>query len=431
MVSLETVERIRLVAEEDKPKTETAEGFRASGGLETDYDALFGRDGLLASKFRILTATRSGNRDKLLKPVKDTLHTLAAFQGTKVDTKNDEEPGKILHERRYPDSEKNKLRLEELRRAGWPVEEILHYFGSVDSTPLFVDVACEYFLATGDHQFFSQIDRNVRSALNWLKDYGDVLGDGFIRFSAKNRHALLNQGWMDSFDSLEVEGGRRPREPIALVEVQAYAFSAYKHAAEAYKRIGDEEFSKELFQRAGLIKERFNNEFWMEDEGYFASGLDANNRQITAVRSSPGHAILSGIIDLDKFPRMVKRIMEPDLFTPYGIRTLSSESRFFRDQPPGGYHNGGIWPHDNGLIYLGLKKWGFIREAIAVRDALLGAQYTLLEEYGIRNPELYMADRSGKLIPYDTAQHPQTWAREINDVLTNPLESEELDRLAA
>jgi len=427
MIAAETVEVIRATAEEDKYKVEDSQGcFRASGGPETDFDAIFGRDGLISIKSRLHSARRSPDQLELFNPVRKTLLTLALFQGKEINPARDEEPGKIPHELRFPDSEKNIEILERMKGEGWPVVKDLHYFGSVDSTPLFVDATCEYFLETEDLEFFRKLEPNVRAAICHMEEFGDMLGDGYIRFSARNRNALLNQGWMDSFDSLEIEPGVRPKEPIALVEVQAYAYSAYVNAGEAYRRIGDYGLSKELFQKAGLIKSRFNDDFWMEDEQYFACALDVDNKQVREIRSNPGHAILTGIIGHEKLPKIVDRLMQPDMFTPHGIRTLSRLSKFFSYTPPKGYHNGSIWPHDNGFIYLGLKKMGFLKEAIAVRDALLSAQHSLLRDFNIRNPELYTADFDDNLLPYDTAQHPQTWVREINAIWTNPREQEEL-----
>lgn len=423
MVLVEIVEKIRQAAEEDTAKTITEEGWLASA-KDQNFGAFFARDALNCSKFRLYTFERYPTRYELLAPVQSSLRTMARHQGRACDPRRDEEFGKILHELRYYDTPKNTEWLGELQLGGWPVDkEGLKYFGSADSTSLFVSVSCEYFLLTDDFQFFQELDLHIRNALHWMGNHVDALGDGYIRFAAKNRNALLNQGWKDSFDSIEIAPNRRPKEPIALVEIQGYAYEAYLKAAEAYRRIGDFEFAKELYQKAGTLKTRFNHDFWMEDEGFFAYALEGNNNQVREITSNVGHLLLTGIIEDEKIPVVVRRLMQPDIFTQWGIRTLSLNSPLFSDREPSAYHRGGsVWPHDNAIAYLGFKKTGFYREAGLVRDAVLLAGYTLFVKYGSTDDELYMVERSGKLRPYETAQHPQSWVGEAHKMWTDPLE---------
>lgn len=425
MASSEVLGKLHQIAVEDIETNTKEEGYIASAENQ-DFGEFFGRDAVLTSKFKLFLFEQKPYKVELLLPVRSTLRTMALHQGTVVNNWRDEEPGKTLHELRYRLIPNNQKRLEELKQTGWPVEVeeesgnlSMRYYGSVDSTPLFVDVASQYFTLTGDSEFFKWIDPHMRKALEWIENYGDMCGDGYVRFRAKNRFALLNQGWMDSGDSLEIAPNKRPREPIALVEVQGYTYSALVNAAEAYRSVGEFDYAKHLYQRAGLLKKRFNEEFWMENEGFFAYALDGDNNQVQEIRSNVGHVLMSGIIDEEKIPKVVNRIMQSDMFTLYGIRTLSFYSPNFSDQEPSAYHNGGgVWGHDNGIIYMGLSKTGYLTEAEKVGEAIVRANWLLYTNYGLRDSELHMVTKKGRLRPYKTAQHPQTWAGATNEVVT-------------
>ena len=425
MPSAEALERLHQIAVEDLEANTTGEGYIGSAENQ-DFGEFFGRDHLITSKSKLFLFEQKLYRRELLMPIRSGLKTLALYQGQVIDDWRDEEPGKTLHELRHRLIPNNQKRLEELKQTGWPVEIekesgnlSMRYYGSVDSTPLFVDVASQYFSLTGDSEFFQWIDPHIRRGLEWIENYGDMYGDGYVRFRAKNRFALLNQGWMDSGDSLEVASNKRPREPIALVEVQGYTYSALINAAEAYRTVGEFDYAKHLYQRAGLLKKRFNEEFWMENEGFFAYALDGDNSQVREIRSNVGHLLMSGIIDEEKIPKVVNRIMQPDMFTPYGIRTLSLYSQNFSDREPSAYHNGGgVWGHDNGIIFIGLRKLGYLHEAEKIGEAIVRANWLLYTNYGLRDSELHMVTRKGRLRPYKTAQHPQTWAGATNEVVT-------------
>ena len=442
MVSLEARASIYSSAQRDTQAAIGEEGWRASGN-DQNFGNFFSRDSAICGLFRLhrvhnylkQTEINSSGPDFLdhpdFKPVRDSLRTMARYQGTTVDLSRDERRGKIPHELRFWDTDKNISRLQQLANSRWPVDENgLRYYGAVDPTMLFVKDVCEYYLVSSDLAFFMELEPNLDSALSWIKKDGDSYGDGYIRYSADNRFALLNQGWKDSLDSIEVLKNERPREPIALVEVQGYTYMAYLSAAEAYRKrgsVGDVEKAKELYQRAGALKVAFNRDFWAESKGFFAYALDGNNHQVNEITSNAGHLLMSGIVDDDKLPQVVSRLLESDMFTNGGIRTLSSNSEFFTQEHPAGYHRGTIWTHDNALIYLGLLSSGFLKEAILVRDTIMEAQLVLCEKYGVINAELHCCDENGNVIPYVQAQRPQTWVGEANLMMLDELEMQRLD----
>ncbi len=425
MIAVEIAQAIGLIAQEDLHLliSERKGHFLASAENQ-DFGEFFARDALIASMLRFFIYERQRYKTGLLPPIKSSLRTIALYQGTTVDDWRDEEPGKTLHELRYEPVEKNQERLELLRKAGWPVEGsrgnmFMRYYGSVDSTPLFVWAGCKYIALdtqTGA-DFFQEIDPNLREAIDWIKTYGDKDGDLFIEFEAKNRNALIWQGWKDSGDSIKTAEGLKPKEPIALVEVQGYQYAALVNASQLYKDI-DPEYADMLARRAAALKEKFNKDFWMEEEGFFAYALDGDKNQIKDITSNVGHLLITGIIDEDKKDRVVKRLMQPDMLTRFGIRTLSSESPNFILKEPFAYHNSSIWPHDNAIIYIGLIENGYYKEAEIVGEGVLSAEYYLFKTYGIRNPELYNVSLDGKILVYRGAQQPQTWPREATGVFT-------------
>lgn len=244
-----------------------------------------------------------------------------------------------------------------------------------------------------------------------MENFGDIDSDEFIEYSAKNRNALINQGWKDSDNSVLTKDGKHPTEPIALVEVQGYAYWAYNLAATLFDKTGEVEFASHLRQKATTLREKFNRDFWVEDEQFFAHALDGDKKQIKDVVSNVGHLLISGILDREQATRVVKRLMQPDMLTKYGIRTLSTKSPHFRFSETDlkiqkqAYHNGSIWPHDNAVIALGFKKYGFDKEARIVKYAVLSALSKLNGNF-----ELYQVTPDGqKLVPYAGAAIPQTW----------------------
>jgi glycogen debranching enzyme len=423
MATAEAIAEIHSIAQQDYSQIASPEGYFLAAARHENFGALFGRDGLICSRFALESFKLHPENHGLIDQVKGTLVVLAKYQGNVVDDRRDEEPGKIGHELRYDSNPKNQEYLRILMANGWPVDEdkngmlSMRYYGSVDSTVLFVEIACDYIKV--DEGSFGFLDPHIRRAVDWIENYGDSDGDYYIEYDAKNREALLNQGWKDSGNSIIAEG------PVALVEVQGYQYAALIKAADLYEKI-DPDFSASLKERAKTLKERFNKDFWIEDENFFAHGLDGKKNQVLDITSNVGHLLASGIIDDEKLSKVIARLMQPDLFTRYGVRTLSVNSPRFSDIEPDCYHNGGgVWPHDNVLIYHGLKKAGFFAEAARLRDAILDAQYTLKLQYGIANAELYIVDRMGSIRPYYGACLPQGWVVTAMQYLADSLETKQ------
>jgi glycogen debranching enzyme len=456
MVSPEVIERISYTAQISCLGVVNEQGYRASGETQA-FSGFFPRDACLSSEERFFRLSRKNLPSQILRefpvvihpdrykkpaefteeeretiintllPVRNSIETMARFQGKIVDRARDEEPGKIPHELRswdydgqtLADTANNRV-LEKLALNNWCVDKDgLRYYGSIDSTPLFVMTACEYLRLTEDMDLLFDLDAHIRAAIEWMDTYGNIKGDGYIRYQAKNRHALINQGWKDSSNSINYpEGNEKVKEPIALAEVQGYQYFALTRTAKLYEFL-DPEYAQKLNERAIKLKARFNKDFWMEDEKFFAQALDGENTQIRDIASNVGHLLMAGIIDDEKVPFVVNRLMQPDMLTESGIRTLSSESPNYTENDPDSYHNGSIWPHDNCIIALGLIKSGYLDEANVVRDRILEAEIKLLTEYGAKQSELFIVSTTGSLRPYKYAQQPQTWVMEADRVFTD------------
>ena len=456
MVSPEVVERISSTAQISCLGVVNEQGYRASGETQA-FSGFFPRDACLASEERFFRLSRKNLPPQILReipqiihpdrykkideftdeekeaiintllPVRNSLRTMAKFQGKVVDKARDEEPGKISHELRFwdydgqilADTANNRV-LEKLASGNWCVdEEGLRYYGSIDSTPLFVMVACEYLRLTEDMDFLVDFDQSIRAAIEWMDIYGNIKDDGYIRYQAKNRNALINQGWKDSGNSINYpDGHEKVKEPVALVEVQGYQYLALMRAAKLNESL-DTEYAKKLNERAQNLKTRFNKDFWMSDEKFFAQALDGDDTQIRDITSNVGHLLVTGIIDSEKEPFVVNRLMQPDMLTAYGIRTLSLLSPNYSENDTDSYHNGSIWPHDNCIIALGFIKLGYLNEANIVRDRILEAEMILLNEYGARQSELFIVGVDGSLRPYKYTQQPQTWVMEADRVFTD------------
>ncbi len=323
-----------------------------------------------------------------------TLQTLADHQGTMVDPMTEEEPGKILHEVRLDVSSS-------LALGGKSA-----YYGSVDATPLFVmmlgAVSRWGFSPDATAALLPHADR----ALAWIRDYGDKDGDGFVEYARLNDQGLINQGWKDSWDGINFADGTLAEPPIALCEVQAYVYGAYMSRAWMAYDAGDEALGAELVDRAVQLKTRFNEQFWLPERGYYAIALDRDKRPVDACASNMGHCLWFGIVDEDKAPMVVERLMSPEMFSGWGVRTLASDMRAYN---PASYHNGSVWPHDNAIIAMGMVRYGFIEQAQRIATAILdGAEYS-----NGRLPELFCGfgrDRLAQPVPYPTACSPQAWA---------------------
>lgn len=349
------------------------------------FMTLFGRDSLLASWMSLLL-------DPSL--ALGTLQTLASKQGGRTDPLTEEEPGKILHEMRFGSGTD---RLLGDKRA---------YYGSIDSTPLFVVLLGELWKWSHDRDALDGLLPAADRALAWIEQFGDRDGDGFVEYQRATDRSLVNQGWKDSFDGVNFADGRLAEPPIALCEVQGYAYAAYLAGSRIARDLGDEEGARRWSERASMLKAEFNERFFLPDRGWYAVGLDGDKRPIDALASNMGHCLWTGIVDKDKAGRVVERLMAADMDTGWGIRTLASTMGAYN---PVSYHNGSVWPHDNALIAAGLMRYGFVEEARRVAVGLIDAA----EFFGGRLPELFCGfDRSEypEPVPYPTSCSPQAWA---------------------
>jgi glycogen debranching enzyme len=350
------------------------------------FSALFGRDSLL-------TAYESLGVNPAL--AWGVLRGLAARQGTVEDEWRDEEPGKILHE----------LRVGELAGAG----EIPHtpYFGSIDATPLWLVVLTYAYSWTGDLEAARMLWPNALAALEWIDRFGDLDGDGYVEYRKRSPRGLDNQGWKDSWNAVVHPDGSLAEVPIALVEVQGYVYQAKSRLARLARDLGETETADRLAREAAELKERFNRDFWMDKEGYFALALDGRKQQVRTITSNPGQCLWSGIVDEDKAGRVARRLLSPALSSGWGIRTLAAKQGPF---DPLGYHTGTVWPHDNAIIAHGLKLGGFDAEAMRIIDqlSLAGAHFPLG-----RYPELFCGfsrDDVPMPVEYPVACRPQAWS---------------------
>ena len=354
-------------------KLKDRKGFLKAG--LPNYDRLFGRDSLIAS-WQLLDLN-SGI-------CKATLEILSKTQGRIINDEREEEPGKIIHE---TEIEKN------WNHAGlFPFP----YYGSVDSTPLFLIIFSFYFKKTKDRKFLRSHWENILMALNWMEEYGDKDKDYFLEYQRKNPKGEFHQGWKDC-----VENHLKIKPPVAIVEAQGYQYLALREISDIAEMRKDLDLAKKLRERAKILKEEFNRKFWMEDIKYFDLALDGKKEQRKAITSNPGHCLFTGIIYEEKIEKVVKRLFKDDLWTPYGIRTHSTKEPDFNYRS---YHLGVIWPHDNWIIAQGLKKMGFREEYEKIKKAILLA----FEEIGFL-PEYYGVEK-GRIVQIPDASFPQAWA---------------------
>jgi glycogen debranching enzyme len=281
------------------------------------------------------------------------------------------------------------------------------YYGSVDSTPLFVMLAAAYYNRTADRQFTESIWKNIEAALYWIDNYGDVDGDGFIEYQHKSLNGLTNQGWKDSHDSIMHADGTLAEPPIALCEVQAYVYDAKKGAAKLARVLGKIEMADRLEKDAEELKLKFNEAFWDEDQGTYVLALDGNKKPCKVIASNAGHTLLTSIADTEKAKRIANRLLQEDMFSGWGIRTLSSKEKRYN---PMSYHNGSVWPHDVAIIARGFSKYGLSDETLQLTSALFDASLFIELQ---RLPELFCGfeRRKGEgPTNYPVACSPQAWS---------------------
>jgi glycogen debranching enzyme len=324
-----------------------------------------------------------------------TLEVLGRLQATTDDPWHDAEPGKILHE----------LRGGEMARAGETPHDA--YYGSVDSTPLWLILLGEAHAWTGDDALVERLWPNALAALAWIETSGDLDGDGFVEYRRRSRLGLLNQGWKDSGDAIRHADGRPAEGPIALAEVQGYVFAAYRSMARLARHRGDLPLAARLTTAADDLSARFDAAFWLPGAGFYAMALDGAKRQVESIGSNAGQALWSGIVPANRAAVVAARLLEPDLFSGWGIRTFASGQPGYN---PIGYHTGTIWPHDNALIAAGLKANGAVDEANLLAGRLIEAAQWFPD---FRLPELFCGfgrDEVGAPVAYPVACSPQAWA---------------------
>jgi glycogen debranching enzyme len=325
---------------------------------------------------------------------KSTLRLLARYQGKTFNDWRDEEPGKILHELRFGE----KANLGEI--------PMTPYYGTVDATPLFLILLADYIGWTGEIELLHELGDNVNAALRWMDRHADPGGMGFASYVTRSPGGLANQGWKDSPEGVSRSDGSLAKHPVALAEVQGYFYLAKVRLAPLIERTGDRDTASRLIREAHELRRRFNQEFWMGEKGYYAQAIDRDGL-CDVISSNPLQCLWTGIVDGRRAASMISRAFEPDMFTGWGIRTLSSGEKRYS---PLGYHNGTIWPFDNSIIALGLCNYGFRGEA----GRLLTCMYDAASHYPrYRLPELFGGDQREHYnvpIRYPVACSPQAWS---------------------
>ena len=325
-----------------------------------------------------------------------TLRVLGAWQGSRVDDFRDEDPGRILHELRYGELT--------------AFEERPHspYYGCADATALYVVLLDEYERWTGDRRLVRDFEGEARAALNWIDEYADLRGDGYVWYQRRNEETgLENQCWKDSWDSISYRDGRLPGFPRATCELQGYAYDAKMRGARLAREIWkDAALAEQLERQAADLKRRFNRDFWVKDGEYFALALDNEGKQVDALSSNNGHLLWSGIVDKSKAKSVANHLMGPRLFSGWGVRTLAEgEGRY----NPIGYHVGTVWPFDSSFVAWGLRRYGFKDEAAMIAAGILDAA----DFFDGRLPEAFGGYERGLTkypVQYPTACSPQAWS---------------------
>ena len=364
---------------------ESASEFLPAAGVPW-FVAVFGRDSLIVSLQNMIVYPDFA---------RGALKVLGELQATEIDDYRDAQPGKILHE----------IRVGELAAR----KKIPHtpYYGTADATALYLITLHEAWKWLGDDSLFRQHEQTARRCLQWIDRYGDMDGDGLQEFQTRSPQGYDNMGWKDASDSNVAPDGSLFKGPKALCELQGYTYDAWLRMAEAFSYFGDERLAHSLRQKAAALREKFEELFWCEDTGFYAYALDGDKRPVTTIVSNPGHLLWSGIVSPERAASVVRRLMQPDMWSGWGVRTLSADNPAYN---PFSYQNGSVWPHDNGIIAMGFRRYGFVNEAAMIaRDISEAASYFVF----YRLPELYGGIRreSGSFpVQYLGANVPQAWA---------------------
>jgi len=350
------------------------------------FMAPFGRDSLIVSMQNITIYPEFA---------RGALDVLGRWQAKERDDYRDAEPGKIMHELRYGELAHFKL--------------IPHtpYYGTADATMLYLITLHAAWRATGDRSMVERYLDTAEGCLRWIDEWGDRDGDGFQEYQTRSPVGYENMSWKDAGDSMNNIDGTPVKGPKAVCELQGYVYDAWLRMAEIYDELGRTDRAAELREKAATLFRKFNEAFWDEESGYYAFMLDGQKRKVLSVASNPGHLLWSGIVPPERAARVVARLMAPDMNSGWGIRTLSALHPAFN---PYSYQNGSVWPHDNSLIALGFKRYGFADEVGQIaRDISRAAGHFLLNQL----PELYSGVQRGDSdfpVQYLGANVPQAWA---------------------
>jgi glycogen debranching enzyme len=350
------------------------------------FVTLFGRDSLIVSMQGISGFPEFAS---------GALRRLSQLQATADDPERDMEPGKVPHEIRHG----------ELAQLG--ILPFQPYYGTHDATSLFVIVLSYLYDWLGDPSVLHRYLANAEAAMTWIDRYGDRDRDGFQEYATRSSHGYYNQGWKDAGDAIPEADGSLAPLPIATCELQGYAFDAKVRMAGVYDVLGRPKDARRLRREAKRLYERFNEEFWWEEEGTYYLGLNGRKEPIRSVASNAGHLLQSAIVPEDRAKRVVRRLMADDMWSGWGIRTLSSEHPAYN---PFSYHTGSVWPHDNATIAGGFRRYGFADEAAQVAKGIFDAAERLV---GVRLPELFSGlprVPASFPVPYLGANVPQAWA---------------------
>jgi glycogen debranching enzyme len=370
--------------------------FLPAAGLPW-FVAPFGRDSLIVSL-----------QNTLIYPefARGALEILGSLQATEEDDYRDAEPGKILHEMRYGELAHFKL--------------IPHtpYYGTADATPLYLITLHAAWRATGERGLLERHLETAERCLSWIDRYGDRDGAGFQEYQTRSPAGYENMSWKDSGDSIVYPDGALVKGPKALCELQGYVYDAWTRMAEVYDALGKPDRAQTLRAQASVLFDRFNEAFWDEELGFYAYALDGEKKKVLSVASNAGHCLWSGIVPPERAKKVVERLMAPDMWTGWGIRTLSADHPAFN---PYNYQTGSVWPHDNAIIAMGFKFYGFAAETARIaHDISTAASHFLLNQL----PELYTAfgrDDTTFPVQYIGANVPQAWAAGSAFMLTQAL----------
>jgi glycogen debranching enzyme len=350
------------------------------------FVTVFGRDSLIVSLQSMMVFPDFA---------RGALDVLGRLQAQEHDDFRDAQPGKIPHEIRHGE-------LAELKR-------IPHtpYYGTADATALYLIALHESWKWLGDDSLVRKHEQTARRCLDWIDRYGDLDGDGFQEYQTKSPQGYENMAWKDAGDSVVYPDGSLVKGPKALCELQGYTYDAWLRMAEVFDSLGDRAYAAELRRKAWDLRRRFEERFWCDDIRFYAYALDGDKKPVKTIVSNPGHLLWSGIAAPEHAGHVVRRLLEPDMWSGWGIRTLSENNPAYN---PFSYQNGSVWPHDNGMIAMGFRRYGYAAEAARIaRDISEAASYFVF----YRLPELYAGIRrepGGFPVQYLGANVPQAWA---------------------